>query len=663
MSRSWQAPEQARAERLTGLRALERRFRELGAEWGAPERQALWPELAAWNAEVGNLDEAALCWLNALWEADLIPPHWVSRWYGAEWGVPAHQVSDEALLAALGADGQPRERFRRLLPYLLWAGTQPAPPSPLARQHGALAAALEGHEGQLPVRAAWLAWRCLARDWPDRWPRLQEVRLRLLTRLSAQGLDPVANLPTLVRAEAYRPVGSYPSAGSWLLRLHERALGWVRPADTPHATALTPAYTTLYFAYGLARLGEKSAGTRLREQASEGLSQRDDAHRFLARAFGYRIEQALNGQRPGGPLPADELAALEGMERLSRYVVDRLRKHSRILEPDQVINPYRHSVARISEFEGALAKLTDLTDRNEVASRIEKLLREVPKGAKGNEQRARVLLAGLEAAPRVGEEFARRLLDQAIPAYDALPEAKEITGLVEQATFLEKALFAAGHFGCVEQGPPLVARFQRLLQAQKGAQALTDLDALVAQCFRGLRKLGMRDEIDQLLRQMTDLVLEGQDVKSVDFKKREQGTAALRALLHVAAGWYTLGREGQAEPILQAARGVLLASDRPTRDQTPLACAYASCLGWAPLEIAAVRLEELFQRLGGVRDNYTTADHFSVFQLDVVEAVVLAAVGAANHRLNRWLEEEEALIRRRIHHDVRVAEAAAGGCR
>ena len=44
---------------------------------------------------------------------------------------------------------------------------------------------------------------------------------------------------------------------------------------------------------------------------------------------------------------------LEHMERLFRYVVDRLRKHSRILEPDTEINPYRHWGARINEFERA----------------------------------------------------------------------------------------------------------------------------------------------------------------------------------------------------------------------------------------------------------------------------------------------------------------------
>jgi cellulose synthase operon protein C len=351
------------------------------------------------------------------------------------------------------------------------------------------------------------------------------------------------------------------------------------------------------------------------------------------------------------------------MERLLRYVVDRLRKHSRILEPDQQINPYRHWGARISDFEKEIAALTDLTDRTELAARVEKLLRDAPKGAKGADQKARVVRAGLEAAPRVGEDFARRMLDQAIPAYDALPEAKELAPLLDQATFLEKALFLAGHFGRIEAVHLLVTRFQNMLRSQKGPQALQVLDKLAAQCFRGLRKLGMRDEIDQILKQMADLILEGQDVKAIDFKKREQGTAALRALLQVAAGWYFFGRDSQAEPILQAARATLMANDLQPRDQTQLACVYAAAVGQAPVEVAQKRLEEIFRQLKMIKDTYTTSSHFSVSQLDVVEAVVLAVVSddfTMGTQARRWLDDDEFLVRRRIHRDMEAAMIHTG---
>jgi hypothetical protein len=259
-------------------------------------------------------------------------------------------------------------------------------------------------------------------------------------------------------------------------------------------------------------------------------------------------------------------------------------------------------------------------------------------------------------APRVGEDFAKRMLDQTLPAYDGLPEPKDAAELTSMAEFLEKALFVAGHFGRIEHVHPLVARFQRMLQTQKGHQALKELDLLAKSCFRGLRKLGMRDEIDQLLRQMADLVLEGQDVKAVDFIKPAHGPAALRVLLHVAGGWYYFGRDAQAEPILQAARAVLLKGDLRAQDQKALAVSYAGAVGQAPVEVAQKRLEEVFKQLKGIKDTYTTSTHFSVYQLDVVEAVVMAVVSedfTLGTQARRWLDDDEFLVRRRIHRDMR----------
>src|SRR5262249_47746627 len=161
--------------------------------------------------------------------------------------------------------------------------------------------------------------------------------------------------------------------------LGQMALDWIKEGGTStHATAQTAAYVELTFAFGLAKLGETDAARELLNKARAVLNSKDDAHQFLAAAYEYRVRQAMDGKRHSGPLPTERLQELEIMERLQRYVVDRLRKHSFILEPDERINPYRHWGARISEFERALAELTDLTDRNEVVIRVERILKDVP---------------------------------------------------------------------------------------------------------------------------------------------------------------------------------------------------------------------------------------------------------------------------------------------
>jgi hypothetical protein len=437
-----------------------------------------------------------------------------------------------------------------------------------------------------------------------------------------------------------------------LAGLYKLARDWLK--DAPGATsptAQTPAYVDLIFAFGLARLGEGDAARDLLARARLVLGDKDEAHRLLCGVFEYRVRQALDGKPHTGPLPDDQLEYLERMDRLLRYVVDRLRKHSWILEPDQRINPYRHWGARISEFEKALAELTDLTDRAELARRVEKLLAEVPEGPAGAEARARVIRAGLEAASRAGEDFARRMLEQAIPAYDALPETKELAQLTDRAAFLEKALFVAGHFGQAEAVGRLVSRFRQMLQPQTGPQALQLLSAVAAQCCRGLWQLGMREEFDQVLRQVAEVVLGGQEVKAIDFKQHPQGPAALQALLQVASWWYFLGQDGQAEAVAEAVWDVLLDDDLTARDlmkkeklsreestelneHARLACSYVRAVGQAPAEVAQRRLEEVFRQLKGITDSYTTSDHFSVSQLDLVESVVLAVVGSRERLRN-----------------------------
>jgi hypothetical protein len=421
------------------------------------------------------------------------------------------------------------------------------------------------------------------------------------------------------------PTDNADPVGTWVCELHDLALEWVGQPFF-QAWDRTRAYVDLQFAFGLARLGRRELAEARLERAGAALSGRPGAHEWLFNAFAYRIRQALDGKELTGTLPIEPLEDLDLVERLERYVVDRLRKHSFILEPDQRVNPYRHWGARISEFEKQMADLADTNDSDEIVRRVEKLLAGTPKGKFGYEQRARVLRAGVESSPRVGEAFARRMLEQSIPAYDALPAAVEMGPLMEQAQFLEKILFVAGHYGLAEFVEAGLVRFQKMLQATPGAMVFQVLEQLAKSAFRGLKKLQRHEEIERTLRVMADVVLKGRRLSSVDFGKDEQGPAALRSLLLVAGLWYYFGRTDEAEPIIETGHRLLFSTELPPRDQTQLACAYVSAVGEGPVEAAQSRLEEVFRELKGVKDTYTTSSHFSVSQLDVSESVVFAAV-------------------------------------
>jgi hypothetical protein len=653
------------------LRALEQEFVEMEGGLDAPERRALWPKLARCNAGLKSGDDAGLCWLNALWWEKAVPAAWAWGWFVAEavaaqpryetgqkvprtWltrlladGGRARELTGEELDMLLKMKDPTMGDVRALAAYLVWAGTRKPAPAALDERVQPLQRFLETHERMLPVRGVWLAWSHLS---GDDVLTLARARDRLLERLFHNGLRPEQDLPSFLRFAGQPTSQRFRAVRKWMTDLSDMAQRWVQANADPMQKPPMDAYVDLLFAYGLARLGEADASRELLAQAEKILAGKDDAHSFLLEAYRYRIKQALDGKPHTGPLPAESLDQLKGMVTLLNYVVDRLRRHSRILEPDQEIDPYRKWGARISELDNQLAELTDLADRREIVARVQRLLKAATKGEEGHEARGKILKAALEAAPRVGEDFAREMLDLGQKAYDALPEPADANALAERAGFLEKALFVAAHFDSVGHIHQQVARFERMLQSQRGSQAITALEKLAGRCFRGLRKLGMRDQIDRLLTQMADLVLEGKDLASVD-------AAGLRALLLVAGEWYFFGRDGQAEPVLQAARAMLLKAGLPPREQTPLACAYALTVGQAPVAVAQKRLEEIFTQVQGVKDTYTTSSHFSVSQLDLIEAVVRAVVSddfTMGTQARRWLDEDEFLVRRRIHNDVRA---------
>jgi hypothetical protein len=674
-----------------------------------PQRRALWPRLAELNAALGNIDDAGICWMNALWADDRPAPRRARIWFETEARrVPTRQakgqsrphswaetpgrmseVSGDALDRLL-ALSEPRDAdVRTLAAYLVWAA-QHTPPAPTVLQRlNRLRLFLEAHEDQVPVRAAWLAWGALARLSGGDILVLARARDRLLERLFRAGLRPEQDLPAFLRFAGKPTSRRLGNVREWTGKLHERAQDWLQRQPAPVISdssrePRTAEYIDLMFAFGLARLGEADASRQLLQRATNVLGDEDHyAHSFLLAAFDFRIRQALAGKPHGGPLPEWMMKQLADLTREHKeqeearrkvqqptdqkesypahYVIDRMRWLSRVVEPDQRVDPYREIKGRSSPLDQALSKLPDILDRDELAKRIGQLLQAPPQGRSApdlREAQSQIMRVALDQAPRTGEEFAVGLLGQALPLLDALPPPRDAHEFEQRAALLEKGLFVAAHFDRKEFTQQLVARFERLLAALQGGEAVQSLDAVAGQCFRGLRKLGMRDVISRLLYQMAERLLEGRELKSLTPEWAAGHVESLQALLHVAAGWYYFGRNPQAEFVLKVARALLYGDAlKEPKKKSKLACAYAATLGQAPTDVAQRRFEELFAKLEGVRDNFGTGKFYGWLQLQVVEAVVFAVSGddfLMGAEARRWLDDDEFLIRRRIHHDVRT---------
>jgi hypothetical protein len=158
------------------------------------------------------------------------------------------------------------------------------------------------------------------------------------------------------------------------------------------------------------------------------------------------------------------------------------------------------------------------------------------------------------------------------------------------------------------------------------------------------------------------------ELKKKHASKPEAWGAVLQTLLNLAAGWLTFGRHEKAAPILDEARNELLnpsAVKLGAKEYTELARAYVTALGQGPSETGLARITELFRKMDDKKltNTWTTAQYYSRFHLNLVEDTVRAIVSddfALGPSGRRWLEDDEYIVRRRVHADMKREREKSG---
>jgi cellulose synthase operon protein C len=631
------------------LAALEAAFVALDAPGDAPERVALLERLAAVYARLGRRRDAGLCFARAVWDA---PPAEaqarLDAWIAADGGLAgkhalarilAHGSPDPddvcvvAAAVARAPAGGPAPR-----------GTRPE----LEDDPHRVQRWLDDHDGELDARTLWLARVGLARRSGGDPLGLAHTRDRILARL-AGGLPVERELPAFLRLAGRTGAlgnASGEHLSSALEELAQRIGKTRRKRSATEAPAqLTGAYVGFQLAYGFARIGKQDRARELVAGARAVLVEvaSDPVHAYLVAAFAARVEQAIAGLAPETPLPEALGAPLAALDRLARYKVDRLRDASRILEP----------LARPDPFGGFL----DL----QRASRDPELA--VVRAIAEPRARARAL-AGLVEVAAESEPDRERLIEGILGVLLGLPEAEAVPILTRtwplvarlpeprRAARYAEALVVAGHFGRTDLVPGLLA----LLGAAIRAVAAAELERVLQHSLRALRRIGLRAEIAELL-------AEAEQARSV----HEPG--GLDGRLAIAAGLAFLGDTARALPIFDQARAVLgdnfraiaeirkdgsrLPLTRPLELTRALALAYAQ----APLGDALSGIAELVQYFRDITDHHTTNSHFCLSVLHFVESLVLGITSddlALGEASRRFVEDDEHLIRRRLHRDLEV---------
>ncbi len=679
---------------------FEKAFLENDGRLDDPERIALWPQLAEANAGIGEgrRSEAAICWLNALWNETAPPTVWLTHWVASECLENEHQSSIELLDGCLRNEQPTPSDMRQFSAIAIRASADVPVHEWFKKRLGAVQQYLIRFEDRLPIRAVWLMALRLARISGSDVLGLARVRDRLLTRLLDRGLIPEQDLPSFLRyaglhdAERMRVVREkaqevFTAARLWA----NRSLSRGSPNTEAHPTL---AYIDLVFSFAFAKLGDAIAARRLMDSAKAALVRENptDAKTIcstlLFRAYAYRIERAIAGKPHAGMLPEplrDEIENLisNKMESetkssvdprsMANYAISRMREQSKILEPQEKLSAHSEFLKHGDELKLALAELPKITDPTAMTKRIRQLYLEGTTGKATDESRFLVLHDALPLAARVGQDFTVELLVEVPRAMKYSPPTGtpfSADFLKKQGQLLERAMFYAAHFDRTELIHTLADHFVLYLRKLDDEPRYELVNIVVSQCLRSLKKVGLRDDIDRLLRRIQEEVLRGKtllQLKALYAGKPNIWVDALQTLLNLAAGWLSFGIAQEADAILEAGRLEILNSSSEIKplDFSMLCETYIGVLGQCPANVGMAKMIDFFQTINPSRttNTFTSCSIYSRLHLSMVEAVATAIVSedsALGQAGKRWLDEDEHLVRQRIHNDVRNFVAKSG---
>ena len=492
---------------------------------------------------------------------------------------------------------------------------------------------LDDHDGELDARTLWLSRLGLAKLSNGDPLLLAHARDRILTRL-AGGLPVERELPAFLRLAGRSGALGNASGEHLSTALEELAtrIDKTKRKRTPLEAPphLTGAYVSFLIGYGFARIGLADRARAHVADARKALAPTatDPVHSYLIAAYSARVDQAIAGIASETPL-SDELGTqLTSLDRVARYKVDRLREASRILEPLERPDAIGAWIKKEKDSRGPeFAALREITDPVKRAKAVDKL---VDAAASSDTERERLIDGIFDVLLELPESGAVPILSRTWPLISRVPEPR-------RAVLYAEALVVAGHFGRTELVPGMLDALGVAIRLVQGP----DLERVLQHSLRALRRIGLRAEIAELLAE-AEHALPANRVE------------ALRGRLALAAGLAYLGETSRALPIYEQARAALTESmTLPTRlDLTrALALAYAQ----SPLQQALGGLADLTTQLRDITDSYGTNSHYCLSVLNFVESLVLGitsddlALGEAGRR---FVEDDEHLIRRRLHRDL-----------
>ncbi|VTS00039.1 hypothetical protein [Tuwongella immobilis] len=669
---------------------LETRFLESLEQFDPQKMLEFWPELAAMYGRSNLAGDSAVCWLNALWEQSQLTHLWAWGWLQAESRQVRGVVERDARTRGRNLAETPSirtwmeavpnpARARSIAAYLVWISLIESQPDELSELLPAIQRYLDQHENWLPIRAVWLTRMAMMRLTRGDLLSLARTRDRLMHRLKKHGFSLDLDVPSFLRFASRGVSDRYTDVRDWMMRIREPIRRWIHETSQPRATGANPelpnhashlqrfgldpdlhatrAFTDLILAWGLARLGEHNACNALRQQARQLLHKDDRVHSLLYFAFDFRIQQVQEGKTNSGPLPMDLLHRILELPDEERYKVDKLREHSRILEPVERIDAYRAAMTRHyadpTPMLATLRHLPDTLDSQTLTDNATQLLDRChsPESAAVLPQ---VLQAILELLPRISEGLALRALRLVESAVERLDGSATL-----QIRLLERAISAAIAMGQSGRLPEFNRHLLRLFRYPRRDLETEEFQALNWLMLRSLRRTAQLAECERLMQTLEPWITRNLPLPQLRQQSGDLWPITLRSLLVLTTGWFAQKQDDAAMQVLDLTRELLLLNQSlEGLDQTWLAIHYVTALSQAPIRVALGRLDDLFQRLRNTQLIGTTNTHYTLPTLMFVETVVRSIVNEdfnLGPTVRRWLDEDEYRVRRRMDRDVWAA--------
>jgi hypothetical protein len=516
-------------------------------------------------------------------------------------------------------------------------------------------------ENEMPVQLVWIAQRLAMKRDPL---TLARCRDRLFARMAADGPSLDLDAPSFLRFHGNVSNDRYQLARDWIIRTRPAIHAWMNKhagsgrlyfAGLDANIPCTKAYADLMLAWGLSRLGDRAhvhewvSKAEATLERSTGPNIDPKVHAHLATLLKLRRRSASVGNNPLSDLPIP----ISVESTLSRYAIDKLVEHSRILGSESVVDSFRlrmfHAIRGESDLGHRLFKMIE-SGKSESAELRELLT--AAERANSVDNILRITLVGLETvSDPIDAGFLLRGLG---PLLQQVPDALrrwlpgDGTSVVQVQEFIRKIVCRAVSRAC-----RLAYLGNHGVELREFATYITnDWNESIFPLREVIRKSGV--ELFVALQKLDQL-----NVARELIQRLSNRLNSLEDQLALSVGWFVTDREDLGIRILNEARNRLFVHGiNRERERTDLALAYAEAVRYTQSRIALGRLEELFQRLDTVTVKGAQAAYYALKPLEFVDIAVTTAVTEEfqiDDVVRRWLIDDELLIRQRVTRDLERA--------